>query len=307
MRHASSMLSCALAALTASAPALATPPSGAPALPPPPPGAASSGTDDVLLLRDGSMLRGRIAERQPDGTTVILLITGEVRTVPGDQLAAPPTMALPPPPPPPAVEDEGPALSLRARPGRVPLMLESTGAPLSVGRPVSTATVVDVLGSSTLSLGEPLCSAPCTLYVRPGTVTVWSGGNGLRSDVAHLQVPEGGLRARLRAGSSNAFSIGQSLTWSGGSSAVSGVLLLALVQSGFWPAEYGNILAGISLGIGAVMLGIGIPLIVANRVGVEEQGPLESGRPRRRRRTAEWSFGGSPLPGGGLISTGVVF
>ncbi len=66
-------------------------------------GGSSPGADDVITLRDGTLLRGHVAELHPSQHLTIVLLTGETRTLDWADLAtatgpAFPLSFLPPPP-----------------------------------------------------------------------------------------------------------------------------------------------------------------------------------------------------------------
>jgi hypothetical protein len=257
---------------------------------------------DLLRLHDGTLLRGQIAERRPDGTITLVLLTGEARTIPGEQIASvtgATTSPSPPPPPPGTEQDRGPALTREPRSGRVPLQIESTGEPLTVGMP---------FGPSAAQTGRMLCQTPCTVYVYPGSVAVWTGGPNMRASALTIQVPQGGYRVRLRAASVSGGIIGQYVAVLGGIGVLAGGIAFGAsleggqLRSGTLMAAGGGALLG-----GGGLLALGLWLYFSNQPGAQSEGPLEPRRASARVPVQRWSLEAMPLPGGGLLAAGAVF
>jgi hypothetical protein len=256
---------------------------------------------DVLRLRDGSTLHGQIIERQIDGTTVIVLVTGEVRTIPGAELDTATVAALEPATEP--AEVTGPVFVLRPQPGRVPLVLQSNGPPLSVGGE-TTVRLPEMLGDGIG--GAPLCTTPCTLYVRPGPVVLWSGGQDREPSTTHLEVPASGLSVRMRSVSNMAFVRAVSWVLNGSLLIIAGGAIAGFpIITPFLSNEESLALGLGIIGGGAALITLGAFQIHGSRTGAESQTPL--GDSARRETPRRWTAGVVPLPGGALFGGGIVF
>jgi hypothetical protein len=297
---------CALAALTLTPAALATQPSEAPAPLSSPP--LPQRGDDVLHLQDGTLLRGQIAERRPDGTVVIVLLTREVRTVPGEQIASVshPTPPAPPaplvPPPAPAAEEEDSLATLSPGEGRVPVVFRSEGAPVEVGLFLGTSETVEWTRRVRIRYHSTLCITPCTLYARPGRFPLWTGGEGLVSDDRTLMVPQGGLRVRLHGSSYNGRQGGTILALLGGIATGVGFGMAVVSGSSHSYSRDGGdgllVGGGLVIGLGLTALVSGIVLLVQNPGGVASISPLER---TAAGRTPPWNLGIAPLSEGGTM------
>jgi hypothetical protein len=184
------------------------------------------------------------------------------------------------------------------RPGRVPLVLESSGAAQNVAL---TAPRQD------RDFRRPLwlCTTPCTLYVPPGRVGLYAGGGRVREGLTVVAVGGGaqGTSVRLRAPDARAFATART--------ALTGGTLVAIVGTAFLldgPLEtYVHGSSGpITIGIGAGLLAAGIGFIVPSTIalnrlatGAERVGPASA--------TPRVSLGAAPLPGGGLVRLGLRF
>jgi hypothetical protein len=257
--------------------------------------------DDLVRLRDGTRLRGRIAERRADGTLVMVLLTGETRSIPA-------TAIEPLPPPPPAIgpsreDDEAPAV-LVPTPGRVPLLVESTGGPLQVGYGISEM-VGNISLTGSVTTRRELCQTPCTLYVRDGLFRLYTGGPNRWDRTTYLMIPTTGKRVRMHAGTM-AGRVGGVAMMIGGIAAIgiSGFALLLTTghrSDGPSPAAIGGMIAG------AGMLAGGIVLNVVNPIGLASHGPLESPATAERAQPLRWQLGAAPLPGGGVAALALQF
>ena len=169
----------------------------------------------------------------------------------------------------------------------------------SVGRPLQlsvldgaySGVVGGFYGGYAVSLVNyrPLCTTPCTLYLRPGTMQLRVGGYTIRPYVTNVDVPPTGADLRLRAPSAGGFYGGYLMTTSGAGLLVSGVTLFALAhfeqQATISTTTTGEIITthkinqgyliggGVLTGIGALMMGGGIALLAVNRGGVASDTP----------------------------------
>ena len=158
---------------------MAEPPAAEPQPPAAPP-------PDLVRLKDGGLLRGTIAELVPERRVVIVLITGEKRTVPmhlveyagpATKEPAPAPRGAPPPPPP---ETSSPSPSVPPKtygppsiPGMPRLKLTADEPDLtfyvrtdSSSGPIWTSQGVGVI---TIDTYRRLCTAPCETQLKAGT------------------------------------------------------------------------------------------------------------------------------------------
>jgi hypothetical protein len=260
--------------------------------------------DDIVRLRSGAMLRGRIAERSADGSAVLVLVTGEVRTLRGAEIDSVTNTATPTPPPEADLSDPRDELPILTRPapGRVPVVFESPREDLQVGLSGGTTRTLNAV----IETHETLCLTPCTLYVRPGmSLPYWSGGmmwNGLElftGGTFNLAVPPEGLRVRLRAGARNGYTGGFMLTAFGGAlTTAAGVTFALGVMDKSEPL---TVIGGVALAGTLAMLTGGIVMLVQNRGGVASREPLRA-RAERDASALSVRLIGAPLPEGGAVA-----
>ncbi len=145
---------------TAGAASTGVAPSTPPATPPP----------DVVETQDGGFLRGTIIEQVPGRSVVIMLVTGETRTIDmanvryagRDRSAAPRPPADVASTPPPLRNPQEFTVSVTAQ-GRTDLSLHQV-------RGNSSMTLVGAFGMSTpMDSFEPVCRIPCRFSVTRGT------------------------------------------------------------------------------------------------------------------------------------------
>jgi hypothetical protein len=152
---------------------------------------------DVIVQSDGTVLQGHVAELHPGDSITLVLLTGETRVVPWAAIASKrgPSFSNAPTPEP----SEAPDADRRPGPGRVALHVESTGAPLDVGR----TGQVEIGGAYFGRSRRAGCTTPCTLYVPPGALELYAGGLSLHSQTTTLplEVPNDGLMVRVRPSS----------------------------------------------------------------------------------------------------------
>lgn len=160
------------------------------------PSADTATPPDLVILKSGGILRGTISELDPNGRVVIVLVTGDVRTIEMDQVeyAGPASKA-----PEPGSkkdrertvteieeallegdyeeEDQEGGTSERGKTGRasidtstaaeVRFVSEKPG--LKVHVHVGSSEVTVHLRSVTVESYETLCVTPCTVHLRPGS------------------------------------------------------------------------------------------------------------------------------------------
>jgi hypothetical protein len=274
---------------------------------------------DVVVLRDGSRLEGRVVDlhvgesttlRGPDGSLRVIR-WAEIDRAVGPSFGTSPraraTIPAPPPPPSSAAMDDAridrPPLT-EPRPGTVPVLLVSDGAPLTIsavldarggglggmhlesdfaidsgsstfGPPVSLPSIDPALTVRT----RTLCNTPCTLFLRPGSTAVHVGGAGRVESLETLSVRDRPMRVTLRSVSSAAFGTGVVMTLFGAALSVAGSFALVVDGTGTGTGPGGQSLVPIGVGClvaGALGLVIGIPVLARTRPGVAT---VESRRP----------------------------
>lgn len=164
----------------------------------------------------------------------------------------------------PLLLDEQPA------PGRVPLRLRSPSRPQHVVIEArSEAPSARQPGPIIRAAGA--CNTPCMLWVPRGTLRLRSTAPGLRSTDLDIDVA-GATSVEVRAPSSALFNIGTGLTALGATVMVA-TLSVALAQQveGVSAADQLRPTAAIGLSLlGALIMGAGIPLLVAHRTGYRQ-------------------------------------
>ena len=238
--------------------------------------------EDTIVLRDGTVLRGHVAEMRPGEMVTIVLLTGQSRVIAWEQIARSFGPSFPGSEPQPGnvqAQDED---YKHPGPGKVPVRVQS-----STERQLDVGIVEGAISAGYIALvyGQRVCLTPCTVFVRPGEVTLHTGGEGLVPVNTSLQVPPGGLDLKFkpasrwgRAGGIMLISLGGALVVAGGT-----MMGLAAMDTTFnldgttstsmntgLMAGGGGVLAG---GIGLVVGGI--VLVVKNRGGLVEERPLD--------------------------------
>lgn len=143
----------------------------------------SSRSVQTVRLRNGTVLRGTVAELVPDERVVIVLATGETRRIPMDEVARVENDDSP------VTRPRDAATTLGPRPvTRRPVSLRFAGAQPALSLHWATWTVAGYAaryGSRWAALAqyERLCTAPCELTVSPGTYDL-ALSNGVAPPVA---------------------------------------------------------------------------------------------------------------------------
>lgn len=181
---------------------------------------------DVVVLKDGGLVRGTISELKTGGDVTIVTVTGETRKIAmSDVTYAGPASRMPAAPgePVPASPQEAP------RPAATPLLtVNATGAPLTLRSTQSDVTfhvrtgtasgattsgALDTggrigggVGTVTVSSWTPICTAPCTATIASGSYTLGlSRGTGpvvAHEDLVRVNGPttlSGAYKSRLGA------------------------------------------------------------------------------------------------------------
>ncbi len=157
----------------------------------------------------------------------------------------------------------------RPFPGRIPLTLHSRG------RPQHAVIELRALPAPTDRRRGPevraagACNTPCTLFVLPGLLRLRATAPGLRDTEIDIDV-RAATTLTVRAPSADLFNVGTGLTAAGATAfVVLGAVALGQAIDGV-PSEHRmqpSVATGVGL-LGALLLGGGIPLLVAHRTGV---------------------------------------
>ncbi len=244
--------------------------------------------EDVIALRDGTILRGRVAEMRPGDHVEIVLLDGRSQTIPWSEI----------------VSRAGPSFPearlqladrwLKPSPGREPVIVESTGKPLAVGvlqaRPMigqESETMSDGFNLEQLTTdwqsraGVVVCTTtPCQLYARPGELQLQTSGPGIFSSTAEVTVPPGGLRVKLRAPTVAGRRLGIVLLGASIAGLVGAPILFGMAaafgsdKSTQDAVTINYALGGVFLGLGVLTAVPGIVLIALNRPGIASIEPL---------------------------------
>ena len=137
--------------------------------------ATAPAAPDLVLLKDGGMLRGTIAETKPGEFVSILMISGELRKVPFEQVSyAGPSAGAPnatPPAPPAAPQATAPTDSVRplitVEGPEAKVRFESSPVPITLTRRSDSAGLVG-RGAIVESYSE-ICTAPCRVSLPAGS------------------------------------------------------------------------------------------------------------------------------------------
>lgn len=176
------------------------------------------------------------------------------------------------PPPPPRAPVAGAPAVLDERPadGRVRLGLRSAGPPQHVV--IEARGLVPARdGGGTRVRAAGACNTPCHLWVPTGTLRLRSEAPGLRSTDLDIDVTAA-TTLEVRAPSSTLFNLGTGLVVAGATiMAVTATVALAQQIDGAPRDEQvrPEVAVGLSLA-GALVLGLGVPFLIAHRVGVRD-------------------------------------
>lgn len=279
-----------------------TPAATVPSTPAAPPAAPPSpAAGDVVILKNGGMLRGTVTELEPLKSVAILVLgSRERRVVPwaevervdrGAPPSAPPPPVAPPDPGAPAapgalpIMRQMPTLTLLSpglaapdahpdRPGLVRLHIDAD-APRVELRRVGGAAIArySVYGNSItpnyITLYTTVCKAPCDAVIDGrDESTFFFGGPGV-TDSSNFQLTErrGDVRAHVKTGNASRHSAGYWTMVFGGSAAAGTGLVLALAGSNMGSTQqavYGGITAA-----GVVALAAGIYLFATSSTNYE--------------------------------------
>lgn len=138
---------------------------------------------DLVMLRNGGVLRGTIAEMNPGGSVTIITLTGEKRVIAmGEVSYAGPAQSAPGAAPPPAAGGPKPLIQLNARDAPLHLrasqpeltfhlrVTESTGTTVGMGAGLGSRSAMGFGGVSQFSgrTYARICTAPCDATLPAG-------------------------------------------------------------------------------------------------------------------------------------------
>ncbi|MFO0648211.1 MAG: hypothetical protein U0326_18375 [Polyangiales bacterium] len=157
--------------------------------------------------------------------------------------------------------------AMRAGDGRVALTVASSGATQNVSLvPVGTEATQGMIV-------DPWCQTPCTLHLRPGEYSLYSGAPAVRDAVTTVRLGDAPHALTLRAPERRGWERGRNLLVGG-----VGLSVLALIFVGFSPLEVSGgsptgpetIAVGVGLGaIGVTLSVLGLRAMSAYPTGVE--------------------------------------
>jgi hypothetical protein len=159
---------------------------------------------------------------------------------------------------------------LHPGPGRVPLHVYTTRTPLTVGMIPG-----QILNRRGLATASPLllCQTPCTLYVVPGEVPLYTETEGHRAYRTILTVPPDGLGVQMRSSTIGRQKTGVLFSVLGPVTVAIGAGMFASGASGSLPLFLLGI-DTIAKGL-AALIGGGV-LLTGNRRGVAHTAPLST-------------------------------
>ncbi|MEZ4390821.1 MAG: hypothetical protein R3A48_06960 [Polyangiales bacterium] len=168
---------------------------------------------------------------------------------------------------------QSPAVDFATRaPGRVEVLLRSSGAPLNVVVERRVERTLEEARARGVVLGAARCRTPCTVWVPPGRLRLRSNGPGIRGTDEDLEVPDGGAVVRVRAGRAVLHGVGVGLLAAGATTLLA-TMFVALADQGVFSGTSRGALglepaavAG-AAGLGAALLAAGIPLTLIHRNG----------------------------------------
>jgi hypothetical protein len=252
------------------------------------PALAQSASEDVITLHDGAILRGHVTVVRPGIEVEIVLLDGRAQIIPCSDIATTAGPSFPVAPPNLAAQFRAPG------PNRVPLLVESTGGPLTVGvmRTPSigetSMTIDDGSDAARLDInyqqrrGVVVCeTTPCQLYAPPGHLVLQASGRDILSYTADLDLPVAGARVSLRAPSASHRRAGVLLVAGSLGTAIAGAVMagvgasfdrttpaLPMRNDSSSTTYYG--IGGALIGSGVVMAIVGGALWASGKTGVEE-------------------------------------
>ena len=254
----------------------------------------TSSNEDVVTLRDGTILHGHVVELRPGDHVELVLIDGRAQTIAWRDIVSSIGPSFP---------SQRPSLAqrhLEPAPGRVPVELASRRRPITVGvmrmRPLlgeDSMTFDDngYVSQSTINYqsrsGTVVCAAtPCRIYARPGPLRLQVSGDKILSYSDEVVVPEGGAHVDLRAPDVVQRRIGAAIALNSLTAMLVGGLVMGLgnsldvhkgIDEKFHPSHpalyYG--VGGAIIGAGVGMAVAGIVLWARNRRGVDAVTPLD--------------------------------
>lgn len=182
--------------------------------PAPAAGAEADGAPDIVRLKNGGLLRGKISELIPGDSVTIVTLAGKTREIAMNEVdyagpsAEDPQLAAPPAPAPAAVpkasEDLGsereassgngekarPYITVHGKEARLHIVSNEEG--ITFHRQASSAVAVGAGGSAFATGYERICTAPCDVSLPAGTETLALSREGKRPIAAEpVTLPPG--------------------------------------------------------------------------------------------------------------------
>lgn len=242
-------------------------------------GVAMAQSSERVTLVDGTVLQGELVEKVPGQKVVLKLATGEVRTIEWSAIAQQAESASQAPPPP-----QGPPPPPQEKMFHVEVTADRPGVVLEQLQMAGTATFGYSYGWGGRGYGvfeaySPVCVAPCSANV-PASSIYRVAGSGVTIS-RKFQVPMDGARLRVSAGSAGARVGGAVMMAVGAGFLIGGLIILPFAFIGHDTSYCSpNCASQSSLndtllalgagtaGLGALLLGIGIPLFATSATSV---------------------------------------
>ncbi len=267
--------------------------------------ARAESAEDVIVTRDGAILRGHVTEMRPGKTATIVLLNGESRVVKWDDIAKSTGPSFPSEKPAAPAEEHVDILKPCA--GRVPYVVESAGKQQRLALHVSSGVSVN---GFVFTVAAEVCRTPCTLYLPPGDYGIESWGEGVTHAFTHIEVGASGGHLKLRAGRAGVYKAGVGLIVLGAITAIVGGSLMAtggLISSTSHASttNSGDSLllgGGITLGAGAALIIPGAVMVATAKGGAVEKDSYEKAPPARTLQV-----NAMPLKDGGFVGATVRF
>lgn len=231
---------------------------------------AGAGEDEVIL-KNGGMVRGTVVSMEPGKNVVLMLPSGEERTIEWDEVEKvergkhkekdepeeeEPAEAEEPTPVESAPAEAGPAPG----PGVVRLHIEGDEPGVQLYRVLGTAMAVGPGGTAFAQAQEIVCTAPCDQIIdgSKGEPYFFAGDGITASDPFTLTEHQGDIMARVETGSAGARTGGLFMAYTGAPLAAGGIVLTIM---GFAMDDETGAMDTFKI-MGPIMGGVGVALLI---------------------------------------------
>jgi hypothetical protein len=265
---------------------------------------------DTIVLKDGTLLRGHVAEMKPHQSVTIQLLNGQTRTLSWSEVASAkgPSFGQEEAQPQKEPQKEEEVDVFKPGPGRAPLLVEAQ-RPQSITLHVRSEVAVN---GFYLTFTKEMCTTPCTMYLPPGHYWLHTEGEGVAASNLSVELGPEGKRIKMRSSSSKTHATGVALTTMGVLSTLAGAISLICAVA---PApDYSSqpalldadgqmnafIAGGVLGGLGVASIVTGAVMLAKSPTGAEEQSSYGGTNPQAPRTLDAWV---APTRNGG--STGL--